>query len=127
MNLKALSTVGAQTSPLVFAPVNDINALTIYKSPPTTVNVINSLGATLSGLQVTYVPPTGSTPNNPTAAVTTALTTVINSVTSLVQNVLSPILDPIVNTLLKSLGISAGNAEVGANLSCHLGRAYLVI
>jgi len=127
LNLKALSTVGAQTSPLVFAPVNDINALTIYKSPPTTVNVINSLGATLSGLQVTYVPPTGSTPNNPTATVTTALTTVINSVTSLVQNVLSPILDPIVNTLLKSLGISAGNAEVGANLSCHLGRAYLVI
>ncbi len=127
LNLKALSTVGAQTSTLLFSPVNDINATTIYKSPPATANVINSLGATLSGLQVTYVPPTGSTPNNPTATVTTALTTVINSVTSLVQNVLSPILDPIVNTLLKALGISAGNAEVGANLSCHLGRAYLVI
>jgi len=25
------------------------------------------------------------------------------------------------------LGISLGNAEVGANLSCHMGRAYLVI
>ncbi len=127
LNLKALSTVGAQTSTLLFSPVNDINAATIYKSPPPTANVINSLGATLSGLQVTYVPPSGSTPSNPTGAVTTALNTIISSVTSLVQNVLAPILDPIVNTLLKALGISAGNAEVGANLSCHLGRAYLVI
>jgi uncharacterized membrane protein len=48
-------------------------------------------------------------------------------VIGLLQNVLSPILDPIVNTLLKSLGISLGNAEVGANLTCHMGRAYLVI
>ena len=45
----------------------------------------------------------------------------------LIQNVLSPILDPIVNTLLSALGINLGNAEVGANLTCHMGRAYLVI
>ncbi len=127
LNLRALSTIGAQTNTLVFNPVNDINAPTIYKSPPGTADILFSLGNTLNGLQVTYVPPSGSTPNPANGTVTNALATIISSVVGLVQNVLSPILDPIVNTLLSALGISLGNAEVGANLSCHMGRAYLVI
>ncbi|PHX42372.1 hypothetical protein AO284_26070 [Pseudomonas sp. NZIPFR-PS2] len=112
---------------MVFSPVNDINAATIYKSPPGTADILFSLGNTLNGLQVTYVPPSGSTPNPANGTVTNALATIISSVVGLVQNVLAPILDPIVNTLLSALGISLGNAEVGANLSCHMGRAYLVI
>jgi len=32
-----------------------------------------------------------------------------------------------VDGLLSALGINLGNAEVGANLTCHMGRAYLVI
>ncbi len=127
LNLRALSTIGAQTNTLVFNPVNDINAATIYKKPPGTADILFSLGNTLNGLQVTYVPPSGSTPNPANGTVTSALATIISSVVGLVQNVLSPILDPIVNTLLSALGISLGNAEVGANLSCHMGRAYLVI
>ena len=127
LNLRALSTIGAQTNTLVFNPVNDINAATIYKKPPGTADILFSLGNTLNGLQVTYVPPSGSTPNPANGTVTNALATIISSVVGLVQNVLSPILDPIVNTLLSALGISLGNAEVGANLSCHMGRAYLVI
>ncbi|SEU19083.1 Uncharacterized membrane protein [Pseudomonas sp. NFR09] len=127
LNLRALSTVGAQTNTVLFSPVNDVNAATIYKSPPGTANIVNSLGATLNGLQVTYVPPTGSTPATPNSTVTGALATIVSSVVSLVQNVLAPILDPIVNTLLAALGVNLGNAEVGANLSCHMGRAYLVI
>ncbi|NWE17688.1 pilus assembly protein TadG-related protein [Pseudomonas sp. P7548] len=127
LNLRALSTIGQQTSPLLFLPVAEMNATPTYQSPPGTANIINSLGATLSGLQVTYVPPTGSTPNSGNATVANALTTIISSVVGLIQNVLAPILDPIVNTLLSALGISLGNAEVGANLTCHMGRAYLVI
>lgn len=127
LNLRALSTIAEQTNTLVFNPVNDINAATIYKKPPGTADILFSLGNTLNGLQVTYVPPSGSTPNPANGTVTSALATIISSVVSLVQNVLSPILDPIVNTLLSALGISLGNAEVGANLSCHMGRAYLVI
>lgn len=127
LNLRALSTIAEQTNTLVFNPVNDINAATIYKKPPGTADILFSLGNTLNGLQVTYVPPSGSTPNPANGTVTNALATIISSVVGLVQNVLSPILDPIVNTLLSALGISLGNAEVGANLSCHMGRAYLVI
>ncbi|WP_339438024.1 TadG family pilus assembly protein [Pseudomonas sp. EA_15y_Pfl1_P104] len=127
LNLRALSTVGAQTNTLLFSPVNDINAATIYKSPPGTANMVSSLGATLNGLEVTYVPPSGSTPGAANGTVTSAMATIISSVITLVKSVLTPILDPIVNTLLLALGISLGNAEVGANLSCHMGRAYLVI
>ncbi|WP_339497663.1 pilus assembly protein TadG-related protein [Pseudomonas sp. EA_15y_Pfl1_P101] len=127
LNLRALSTVGAQTNTLLFSPVNDINAATIYKSPPGTANIVSSLGATLNGLEVTYVPPSGSTPGAANGTVTSAMATIISSVITLVKSVLTPILDPIVNTLLLALGISLGNSEVGANLSCHMGRAYLVI
>ena len=127
LNLKALSTVAAQTNSMLFLPVAEMNTTPTYKNAPGTADILYSLGDTLNGLQVTYVPPSGSTPNPANGTVTSALATIISSVVSLVQNVLSPILDPIVNTLLSALGISLGNAEVGANLSCHMGRAYLVI
>ncbi|WDU61689.1 pilus assembly protein TadG-related protein [Pseudomonas poae] len=125
--LRAMSPVGQQTSSMLFSPVAEMNALPTYQSPPISANIVTSLGATLSGLQVTYTPPSGSTPNNPTTTVTTALTSVISTVVSLLHDVLGPVLDPIVNTLLGALGINLGNAQVGANLTCHLGRAYLVI
>ncbi|MBS7841486.1 hypothetical protein KFF47_01720 [Pseudomonas fluorescens] len=127
LNLMALSTVAAQTNSMVFLPVAEMNATPTFQNAPGTTNIINSLGATLSGLQVTYVPPSGSTPGAANGTVTTALASIVSSVISLVQTVLAPVLDPIVNTLLSALGISLGNAEVGANLTCHMGRAYLVI
>lgn len=127
LNLRALSTVGAQTSTLFYSPVAEMNAAPTYKSPPATVDIINSLGTTLNGLQVTYVPPSGTVSNSALASVAGLLTTVTNSVVTLIKTVLAPVLDPIVNTLLSALGIRLGNAEVGANLTCHMGRAYLVI
>ncbi|KTC53014.1 hypothetical protein AO262_37245 [Pseudomonas fluorescens ABAC62] len=127
LTLRAQSTVGAQTSTLLFSPVAEMNTTPTYKSPPGTVDIVASLSGTLSGLEVNYVPPTGSVSSGALAGVAGTLSTIVNSVIGLVQGVLSPLLDPIINTLLKSLGISLGNAEVGANLSCHLGRAYLVI
>ncbi|WPN53322.1 pilus assembly protein TadG-related protein [Pseudomonas sp. P9_2] len=125
--LKANSTIGAQTSNILFAPVAEMNAPPTYKNAPGTANIVGSLTATLSGLQVTYVPPSGSVSSGALAGVAGLLATITTAVVGLIQNVLSPILDPIVNTLLSALGINLGNAEVGANLSCHMGRAYLVI
>ena len=125
--LKANSTIGAQTNNILFAPVAEMNAPPTYKSAPGTANIVGSLAATLNGLQVTYVPPSGSVSNGALAGVAGLLATITTAVVGLIQNVLSPILDPIVNTLLSALGINLGNAEVGANLTCHMGRAYLVI
>ena len=111
LNLRALSTVAAQTSTLLYSPVNEMNALPTYKSPPATVDIINSLGATLNGLQVTYVPPSGSVSNSALASVAGLLTTVTNSVVTLIKTVLAPVLDPIVNTLLSALGIRLGSGR----------------
>lgn len=127
LTVRALSTVGAQTGTLVFAPVAEMNTTPTYLPASGSTNIVGSLSATLSGLQVTYVPPSGSVSSGALAGMASTLNTITNAVIGLVQGVLSPILDPVVNSLLKSLGISLGNAEVGANLSCHMGRAYLVI
>lgn len=127
--LKAQSSVAAQNGTLFFSPVAAIGATPTYLQFPTngSINIINSLGATLSGLQVTYAPPSGSVSNSALAGVAGLLTTVTNTLITAIQGLLAPVLDPIVNTILSSLGISLGNADVGANLSCHAGRAYLVI
>ncbi|WP_434520652.1 pilus assembly protein TadG-related protein [Pseudomonas sp. AK181] len=125
--LKANSTIAGQTSTMVFTPVAEMNAPPTYKFAPGTANIVGSLVSTLNGLQVTYAPPSGSVSNGALAGVAGLLATITTAVVGLIQNVLSPILDPIVNTLLSALGINLGNAEVGANLTCHMGRAYLVI
>jgi len=125
--LKANSTIAGQTSTMVFAPVAEMNAPPTYKFAPGTANIVGSLVSTLNGLQVTYAPPSGTVSNGALAGVAGLLATITTAVVGLIQNVLSPILDPIVNTLLSALGINLGNAEVGANLTCHMGRAYLVI
>lgn len=125
--LKAQTSVAQRTASLFYSPVAEMNALPTYKSI-SSIDIINSLGTTLSGLQVAYVPPpAGSASSSALASVADSLNTITTTLIGLIQNVLSPLLDPIVNTLLSALGISLGNAEVGANLTCHMGRAYLVI
>jgi uncharacterized membrane protein len=125
--LTAQTSVAPRTASLLYSPVAEMNTLPTYKSI-SSINIINSLGTTLSGLQVTYVPPpSGSASSSALASVADSLSTVTTTLIGLIQNVLSPLLDPIVNTLLSALGINLGNAEVGANLTCHMGRAYLVI
>lgn len=125
--LKAQSTVGSQTGTLFYLPVAEMNLAPTYQTLQPTGDIVASLKGTLTGLQVTYVPPSGSVSNGALAGVAGLLTTITTALVGAIQNLLAPILDPIVNTLLKALGISLGNADIGANLSCHMGRAYLVI
>ncbi|PHN55247.1 hypothetical protein AO268_28070 [Pseudomonas sp. ICMP 8385] len=59
------------------------------------------------------------------------LGTTLNSVTSLlistIKTTLTPLLDSLINTLLLALGVDLNKGDVGANLSCQSGHAYLVI
>lgn len=91
--------------------------------PYATTNIVNSLSTTVSSLDVNMYGPSGSLVGglgNILSGVTSALVNAINTV-------LSPLLDTLINTLLASLGIDLNKVEVGANLSCHAGRASLVI
>ena len=111
----------------MFSPVNDMNLVPTYKSVPPSTEVVKGLVNTLGAIQVNYVPPAGSSPGGILPAVSGLLSTITNTLVTAIKSVLSPILDPIVDGLLSALGINLGNAEVGANLTCHMGRAYLVI
>jgi uncharacterized membrane protein len=57
----------------------------------------------------------------------TLLNGVLTLLTTTLNSILSPLLDNLLNTVLKTLGIEVGKIQVGANLSCHSGRATLVI
>ncbi|NUU34051.1 pilus assembly protein TadG-related protein [Pseudomonas sp. C2B4] len=89
----------------------------------TTHNIVNSLSTTVSNLGVNMYGPSGG--------IVAGLGSILNDVTTALVNaintVLSPLLDTLINTLLASLGIDLNKVEVGANLSCHSGRASLVI
>ncbi|MNG15007.1 hypothetical protein D3C84_988040 [compost metagenome] len=67
----------------------------------------------------------------PSGSLVSGLGAILSNVTTLlisaINSVLSPLLDSLINTLLLSLGIDLNKVDVGANLSCHSGRATLVI
>lgn len=128
LDISANTTVGSNANmPHVYtapaaANLPDINQPPFYYAF-TTTNVVSSLNDTLTNLQLNMYGPSGS--------LVSVLGTVLNSVKTLLVNaintVLSPLLDTLINTLLVSLGIDLNKVEVGANLSCHSGRATLVI
>ncbi|MGF6206236.1 pilus assembly protein TadG-related protein [Pseudomonas frederiksbergensis] len=128
LSISANTTVGANANmPHVYAApaaanLPEINQPPFYYSFATT-NVVSSLNDTLNNIQLNMYGPSGS--------LVSVLGTILSSVKTLLVNainsVLSPLLDTLINTLLVSLGIDLNKVDVGANLSCHSGRATLVI
>ncbi len=131
LGIKVQTQVGATSKPLTWTGANlpNVNTAPSYQSIDVNSNIIKSLGDSLSSnLLVSYTPQTG----NITSTALTAVSGLINEVTGILSTalsgLLSNLLDPIIKTLLGALGISLGNADVGANLSCNQGgRAQLVL
>lgn len=69
--------------------------------------------------------------HGPSGSLVPGLGTILSSVTGLlisaINSVLTPLLNSLINTLLLNLGVDLNKVDVGANLSCHSGRATLVI
>ena len=76
-----------------------------------------------------YTPPAGKTVTGELLRnISLLINQLVTLLTTVFSDLLSTLLDPLVNTLLKALGVSLGNAEIGANLSCGQGgRAQLVL
>ena len=131
LGIKVQTQVGATSKPLTWTGANlpNVNTAPSYQSIDVNSNIIKSLGDSLSSnLLVSYTPQTG----NITSTALTAVSGLIHEVTGILSTalsgLLSNLLDPIIKTLLGALGISLGNADVGANLSCNQGgRAQLVL
>jgi len=104
------------------------------KQPPLfyslgTQGVVNSLKATLSGVDIEAYKPTGSSLLGDLLVLTAgALDGVNNTLGNAIQGLLSPLLDPLLDALLANLGITLNKVDVGANLSCKPpGRPSLAI
>ncbi|RON29340.1 pilus assembly protein TadG-related protein [Pseudomonas brassicacearum] len=100
----------------------EINQPPFYYSYSTS-NIVSSLTDTLTNIKVNMYGPTGSLVGGLGAILSTVTTLLVN----VINSVLSPLLDTLINTLLLSLGIDLNKVDVGANLSCHSGRATLAI
>jgi hypothetical protein len=81
--------------------------------------VINSLSATLAGLDIKAYEPNGSALGTIVMAVGTVIDAVVALLKTAISAVLSPILDPLVMLLMENLGLDLAKTEVSANLSCN--------
>lgn len=110
--------VGQTTTRQVFAVPNEIGAAPGPIKSFVTNNLVGSLqNSTVSvGLTGPLLSGLGSVLNG-----------LLSGVTGVVTGLLTPLLDPLINQVLGLLGIGVANVSVGANLSCHLAQAQLVI
>ncbi len=113
IGLGANSPVFAQSETYDFLKPPDLNQPPPASRTMNTQNIVASLGKTLSGLELT--------PRIPLVSL------LLDLVTGLVGNLLGSLLDPLLNNLLALLGIDLNQITVEAALSCHSGRAQLLI
>ena len=128
LGVKIDTSVASTQSNHVYNQPPEIKQPPLYYSLGTQ-GIVNSLKATLSGVQVQAYKPTGSSLLGDLLVVAAATLNGINSTLgAAIQTLLSPVLDPILDGLLSSLGITLNKVDVGANLSCKPpGRPSLVI
>lgn len=132
LGLKVQTQIAANSQPQTWsAPLlPEVNNPPVYQKPlNSNASIIKSLGDSLANnMVVTYTPQTGSVANDALTGVAGLINQVTGILSTALSGLLSSLLDPILNTLLGALGVSLGNAEVGANLSCNQGgRAQLVL
>lgn len=132
LGLKVQTQIAANSQPQTWsAPLlPEVNHPPVYQKPlNSNASIIKSLGDSLANnMVVTYTPQTGSVANDALTGVAGLINQVTGILSTALSGLLSSLLDPILNTLLGALGVSLGNAEVGANLSCNQGgRAQLVL
>ena len=131
LNLKAQASLAETAKTLKYESPHllDIGQPPYYQSFGIE-DIIDSVANTLDGhVTTSYTPPVGKTVTGDLLnTVSEADNTLTLLTTTAFKEVLSSLLDPLINTLLKALGITLGNADVGANLSCNQGgRAQLVL
>jgi len=128
IDVVADTSVAANTNMAHVYSAPPANSLPDINQPPfyysfSTSSIVSNLLNTPVNLRVDMYGPSGS--------LVGGLGAILSSVTSLlvsaINGVLNPLLDSLINTVLISLGVDLNKVDVGANLSCHSGRASLVI
>jgi uncharacterized membrane protein len=128
LGLKIDTSVASTQSTHTYNQPPEIKKPPLYYSL-NTQGIVNSLKATLGGVQVQAYKPTGSSLLGDLMVVAAGtLNGIQSTLGSTMQLLLSPVVDPILDGLLANLGITLNKVDVGANLSCKPpGRPSLVI
>jgi len=128
LNSTGNSAYQSQMIPYTFNSPNlpEINQPPAYHSY--TSGVGSTLSGVVSGIQIAIIKPSYSNPiGNLLYGIGTVLNDILSSLATLIQSVLGPLIDTLTNILFSILGIDLNKVDVGANLSCNLGQATLVI
>ncbi|POD70613.1 pilus assembly protein TadG-related protein [Pseudomonas syringae group genomosp. 3] len=86
------------------------------------------LNGTVSGVKVNvYKPATSNVLGNVITGTAVTLNSLTVALDAIVDNTLTNLLTTVVDPLFESLGLNLGATDVGANLSCNIGQAKLII
>ncbi|KTC57638.1 MULTISPECIES: pilus assembly protein TadG-related protein [Pseudomonas syringae group] len=86
------------------------------------------LNGTVSSVKVNvYKPATSNVLGNVITGAAATLNSLTVALDAIVENTLTGLLTSVVDPLFESLGLNLGATDVGANLSCNIGQATLII
>ncbi|WP_122282479.1 pilus assembly protein TadG-related protein [Pseudomonas syringae group genomosp. 3] len=86
------------------------------------------LNGTVSGVKVNvYKPATSNVLGNVITGTAVTLNSLTVALDAIVENTLTNLLTTVIDPLFESLGLNLGATDVGANLSCNIGQAMLII
>ncbi|WP_024655819.1 pilus assembly protein TadG-related protein [Pseudomonas syringae USA007] len=86
------------------------------------------LNGTVSSVKVNvYKPATSNVLGNVTTGTAATLNSLTIALDAIVENTLTNLLTTVIDPLFESLGLNLGATDVGANLSCNIGQAMLII
>ncbi|MGN2438637.1 pilus assembly protein TadG-related protein [Pseudomonas syringae] len=86
------------------------------------------LNSTVSSVKVNvYKPATSNILGNVITGTAATLNSLTIALDAIVENTLTNLLTTVIDPLFESLGLNLGATDVGANLSCNIGQAMLII
>ncbi|MEE5133148.1 pilus assembly protein TadG-related protein [Pseudomonas alliivorans] len=123
-----LGTSAVTTTTFSSPNLPEISSPPYFLTNTTSVKPSTVLDGVVSGVKVdVYKPATSTTLGNLITGAATLLSSLTSALDVIVENTLKPVLTSVVDPLLAALGVALAPADVGANLSCNFGQAYLVI
>ncbi|MEE5000084.1 pilus assembly protein TadG-related protein [Pseudomonas alliivorans] len=123
-----LGTSAVTTTTFSSPNLPEISSPPYFLTNTTSVKPSTVLDGVVSGVKVdVYKPATSTTLGNLITGTATLLSSLTSALDVIVENTLKPVLTSVVDPLLAALGVALAPADVGANLSCNFGQAYLVI
>jgi uncharacterized membrane protein len=126
--VQSTSTNFTYTAPSTPSQLPEVNTDPFF---PLTANATlpsSLLAGTIAGVQVhMYSPPTNNVLGSLMSGAESLLGTITSSLDSTINSTLSPLLTGVLDPLLTSLGVTLNPVNLGANMSCNIGQATLVI